>query len=208
MRELRRHDHRRNRQHNRRQSCWATGLKVGKSKMCARWWESKKKSKRKVSKIPAKIGKDKKGMRNGALQPLQQQTPLAMAPTTTTTQHLRGEISGGYVGYPQSRHSWGQFPVVQQRPTNNGALSQHQGTRPLSQPPPPPPSRRELQRMKPGQQLHGRNAIIPQQPSSRSATPSVSLTLLLISERRRSFGLSDPTTKRGVPRDRVSILMI
>ena len=122
-------------------------------------------------------------MRNGA----QSQQTAVMAPG-----HLNGSAqfaAGAYVGYPQSRHSWGQFPVSHRSPTSNGEIGvpgrqSTGGPRPLSHPPPPPPpSRREIQRaaaiqqhMKQPQQQDPRvrAALLQQAANARCTTPSVS----------------------------------
>ncbi|CAB0042466.1 unnamed protein product, partial [Trichogramma brassicae] len=111
-------------------------------------------------------------MRNGSQ--FQQQASVVMAPT-----NLNGspQFAGPYVGYPQSRHSWGpQYPVNHRPNSGSGQVS----ARPLSHPPPPPPSRREIQRaaaIHQQQQQHQKNSkdrtnLLQPSMRSRSAAPS------------------------------------
>ncbi|XP_008211472.1 serine/threonine-protein kinase 26 isoform X1 [Nasonia vitripennis] len=131
-------------------------------------------------------------MRNGA----QSQQTAVMAPA-----HMNGsaQFTGPYVGYPQSRHSWGQFPVAQ-RNSNGGGGGQNSGSggRPLSHPPPPPPpSRREVQRAAAIQQqmknpLANKAALLQQASNPRCTTPSKVDPELIFTKQERigkgSFG--------------------
>ncbi|XP_058798415.1 serine/threonine-protein kinase svkA isoform X2 [Phymastichus coffea] len=102
-------------------------------------------------------------MRNGA-SCAQQQTAV-MAPT-----YVNG--SAQFAGYPQSRHSWAQFPPGVVMRGSGGAPSQMLGSRPLSHPPPPPPpppSRREIQRAAAAALQQHQIKQPPQDPRARAA---------------------------------------